>query len=405
MSTQNKLIAAAAAALVILIFLTLLVQSFFRKKEEETKKITTPTNTYETRRGSSTGIEQNQFEAGRKYATYKKIAKPLSSSENQKVEEAKKKLPFSSDNLNIEYSPFVGQFIVSKKTPDADQKFQEWLGQNGLEDIYKKNPGLFAETDLSLTEYKSLVDKGINNPQNLPQQSRFLVSKKTALTPTFTEEENPDLPTKSFKDLQKVVSTLFSFDLSGLNKAIDESNKEGGSTGGGTVNIQGRTVGKTTLPEGPNCVLTHVQIAAAAVIGRYGNSPSPASIDWNWVAEAVAIAIPENGGRCYGVADNYTSWGLWQDDFKPYIHYSEPNCKNGIPPTVNNNCAALFDPIINAKVMWLIYSYPPNQAYSQSKYGNNWGAYWNTAQSDSGYRYRDFLDEGQQAALQLKSQL
>jgi len=90
----------------------------------------------------------------------------------------KNKLPYSSSNLDIKFSPEVNQFIVSKKTLNADSELNKLLEENNFLGSYQTNPGLFVvgsepinklienrQNDLLLT-----LTEGNFKPENDTQQ-------------------------------------------------------------------------------------------------------------------------------------------------------------------------------------------------------------------------------------------
>ncbi len=226
MNLSSRLIIAGIVILVLLVFFTLLLGNVFKKKEVTTTSLTPiPTQSFEAGGGGNIPVStptQDQL-------------KILSPDQSDALLSFKNKLPYSSPDFDIGYSPTLGVFFVQKKTPQADDKLQQYLKDNNMLDIFGEFPNLFTTTDQPVDQAIQQAEQGVSNTrdQNFQEQQ--------SLTPTPTEEGNPDLPTKSFSDFQNFMQTMFSYDTSGLNQAIDESNRVPTETpipgGGGGGNI------------------------------------------------------------------------------------------------------------------------------------------------------------------------
>lgn len=124
--------------------------------------------------------------------TYKKILDKITTLPRQEIEnleKLKKQLPYQSDDFDADYSPLVNQFIISKKTPLADEKISQWAKDNNIEDLLA-NKNLFAITDKPISTYKNTVEDIFQkNKQNkiVPTPTSRLPTEQ--ITPTPTPEE------------------------------------------------------------------------------------------------------------------------------------------------------------------------------------------------------------------------
>ncbi len=383
----NKLIIVAGVILVLLIVVTIFISSFGKKTQSGKQPTLVPTGFFE-----STGerMKLTLSESELKQEVTEINSRLLSTGQVEKLDEIKTKLPVSTNNFALGYSEIVGQFYIQKKTPQADTAVQKFFQDNNFLDVYQKYPELFVTTKLPIQ-------------QAISQAEQNFTSKTS---PSSRGSSNPDLPSLSFSEFSSLMSALFNQDVKKINQAIEDSNKElegrtqnssqgnnqsgnSGGSGGGNKNVGERTVGKTTVPI--KGTLTPIQIAAVAVIARYGNTPTAKSINWTWVTEATAVGLAESGGYCCSGRTDTNSWGLWQVD----VGNARMNMSN----------TALYDPLLNAQAMWSIQG--REIAMSQSRYGTNWGAYWSTGRPGASrfFKNAEFYKPAQQAAAQLKSQL
>jgi hypothetical protein len=391
-SLTNKLIIIAGVILILLIIVTLFISSLTKKAGSSQQPTLIPTGVLNENGGSFGGnimptlSEQEKQELEQQ--TTEINSHLLSSEEFNKLNEIKSKLPVTNNDFDLAYSELLGQFFVQKKSSQADSTLQKYLHDNNFLDVYQKFPELFVNVNKPVNQAIQQAEENLITSQQKSQnnQTKAAERKKTQL------EKQQAL----FFDF---IGTLTDFELGTSSGSKNNTTNEGGNLQ--NTNISGRTVGKTSVPTTGK--LTPIQIAAAAVIARYGNYPTASSINWTWVIEATAVGLAESGGYCCGVADNNTSWGVWQDD-AVIARMNLPNCVKGKPPT-GGNCAALFDPIINAQAMWSIQD--REVALSQSRYGTNWGAYWSTGRPGASrfFKKAEFYNPAQQAATQLKNQL
>ncbi len=372
----NKLIIVAGVILVLLIVVTVFISSLTKKTQSGKQPTLVPTGFFE-----STGeqMKPTLSESELKQEVAEINSRLLSTDQVEKLDEIKTKLPISTNDFGLGYSYITGQFYVQKKSSQADTALQKFFQNNNFLDVYQKYPELFVNTT--------------NQP--VGQAIRQAEQNVTSIQQEQEPQSNQPKPTERKKTQLEKQQALF-FDFIGIftdfelgTTSSSGSNKSGGGNNLQNINISGRTVGKTTVPTAGT--LTPIQIAAAAVIARYGNAPTAKSINWTWVTEATAVGLAESGGYCCSGRTDTNSWGLWQID-AGNAHMNVSNTD-------------LYDPLLNAQAMWSIQG--REVGMSQSRYGTNWGAYWSTGRPGANrfFKNAEFYNPAQQAAAQLKSQL
>ncbi len=221
---STRLIIVAVIVLILLVFFTLILGSAFKKKEVTTEFLTPiPTQSFETDGGNFSTLNPQQRQKDLNQFTQFGTT-GLTSDQINSLNKLKSKLPYNSPDFDIGYSSDLNQFFISKKTGQADEKLQQFLQDNGLWDLFQSGASNFVVTNLPLN---TAVDSSTQDILNQYQDSRVDhdPNHEYQNQPTITEESNPDLPTKSFSDFQNVMQTMFSYDTTGLNQAIDESNQ------------------------------------------------------------------------------------------------------------------------------------------------------------------------------------
>ncbi|OGK60392.1 hypothetical protein A3G67_00770 [Candidatus Roizmanbacteria bacterium RIFCSPLOWO2_12_FULL_40_12] len=141
---MNKVIVGALVFLILLIFISVLFTSFLGGRNQQGQGVSVtpiPTQQFE-----SSG--QKDFSASQQVV--EKINKTFSSDELEQVDAFNKKLPFSSDSLDIGYSDALGQYFIQKKNPDADQELEEFLSENNMLDLKNDFDYLFVTTNTSV---------------------------------------------------------------------------------------------------------------------------------------------------------------------------------------------------------------------------------------------------------------
>ncbi len=219
MSTQNKLIALAVGALVILIFLTLLLQSFFRKKEEALKKIPLPTGSYEPVGTDSRRSPTLRPEEEEKLEEQAKALKYFSPQQEEIINKFKEKLPYTSDDFDMGYSDYLGKFYMRKKTPQANEKIDQFLKDNGLFEISQEFEDLFVTTDKP-------VDQAINQDEEKIFEQKEEEREKIEQQYQQEQKEKESKPDKEVERITNIFDALFSFDIGEISE---------GTPPGGTI--------------------------------------------------------------------------------------------------------------------------------------------------------------------------
>lgn len=166
---MNKVTLIAAGVLVIVIALFLFLSSFFIRRNQQSNSALTPVP---TRQFQSSGGNQQSYpdvEIDNHFA--------YSQDETDKLDVFKKRLPYSSSNLEIEYSESLGLYFIQKKGPDADKELEEIFRVNGLEQLLKDRPALFIITNDSP---KNEIANFQNHISNLQQQINNMTGSTSA---------------------------------------------------------------------------------------------------------------------------------------------------------------------------------------------------------------------------------
>lgn len=191
----------------------------------------------------------------------------LSLAEKAAIEESSKKLPFSEGGLNIEYSGTLNTFYVQNSDTNID-KFNKFLEENKLSELYKSNPKLFKKTKL---DAKYVMDE---DEFTYFSENEMGESSLEELTPSPTP--NPNDPMNNVKPAMNIFKTLM-----GFNTVLAPSSINNGT--------QQSTTGKTPAPiaNNTNCnnIIGNERIICAALkyTGiRYGFSNNRAKQIEKW---------------------------------------------------------------------------------------------------------------------------
>ncbi len=141
---MNKYIAGALIFLLLLIMAVLVLTSLLNKSNSSTQQnqpALIPTVSLSGRtnpsRPRSSMTTQDEI---------RKISKTYSADQVKNAIDFQKKLPLSSAEFDMTYSESLGQYFIQKKTPDADQKINEFLQQNNMQDVKDSFPNNFVST-------------------------------------------------------------------------------------------------------------------------------------------------------------------------------------------------------------------------------------------------------------------
>ena len=217
MNISNRLIIIALVILVLLIFFSFILGSLFKKKEITPQISLTPFPTQSVQKGSTptlTKQEKNRLEQ------QVQSLKVLTSDQSDKLLSFKDKLPYSSSDFDIGYSAALGEFFIQKKTPQADDKLQQYLKDNNMFDLFGQFPDLFVITTQP-------VDQAIQQQeQNFSQTQQQNQKQNQQISPQPTSEKSSALQEQQ-KDI-KVLTDLFQA-FQNLQNSSEENNQSGTS--------------------------------------------------------------------------------------------------------------------------------------------------------------------------------
>lgn len=162
---SKKIILILIVILVFLILITSFISNLFKNKKPETEiKNLMPTTVLNYGSSSSVNKDAKTGKTDTQIAQDKKLAdkiisqiKVLPQTDIEILNNLNKSLPFTSADFDVEYSPYLNQYFISKKTADADQKITLWAADNKLSELIK-NPNLFVFTDQPAAEYKQQAE-------------------------------------------------------------------------------------------------------------------------------------------------------------------------------------------------------------------------------------------------------
>lgn len=211
---MNKIVAGALAILVLLVAFTLFFSGLSKKAGVSTQTAPTPipTKTFEVK---SQPFYNNTWERN-----YRPVATDsLPDSRQQALDELKTKLPFENDKFAIDYSPFLNQFFVNKKTPDADGAIDAFLQENNALDLKEEIGRLFIETNE--TPRIAILKAEDQMASRLQEEGGLEDIEVEAQTTKKTQVDY----------LEDSGKTLLSFNFGGPKK-----DQPAGKTGGGSAN-------------------------------------------------------------------------------------------------------------------------------------------------------------------------
>lgn len=186
---RKALIIGASVILVILIIFTLILSNLTKSRVSEESISPTPVSA------------DTLPNTGNRINVPQRIVPTLTEDESRRLDEVDVRkakiqelsdklaplhdiLPYSTNDFAIAYSTDLGEFFVQRKTSSADDKFQQFLKDNDLLDLYLNNPDLFVFTN-----------------QPIEQVSQTNISQQ--------QSQRNESMLRSFTDF---AGTLFSFD-------------------------------------------------------------------------------------------------------------------------------------------------------------------------------------------------
>ncbi|MDH7476706.1 MAG: hypothetical protein QHH09_04610 [Microgenomates group bacterium] len=130
-------------------------------------------------------------------------------------------LPYQTDDFAVDYSPFLNQYFVSKKNPDADQKIAQWAVENNLSQLIE-DKNLFIFTNQPVAEYKKSLEEQVVKAKEEALAAFYLTPTKTEATPSpnlsLAPADNSDLA-----KLRDVLNAFFSIFSTSYNLSPTET--------------------------------------------------------------------------------------------------------------------------------------------------------------------------------------
>ncbi|PIS15580.1 hypothetical protein COT62_02890 [Candidatus Roizmanbacteria bacterium CG09_land_8_20_14_0_10_41_9] len=213
---KKALIIGLTIFLIILILLSLLLSIFRKDSSQETSLKITPIPTSsrkltESLSGNKTISTVSPTNTASKTAGSELTSKvtTLSKTDFLLLEALKKSLPYSSSDFDVEYSPLLNMFIVTKKTSQTTEKFNEWAKNHGIQQLSENN-NLFIFTNKEINEYKSEIEntyESIKNSQTNGLDSTDTKTGSSSVTP-FVENGKAGEPDDSYKAASDLLKTI-----------------------------------------------------------------------------------------------------------------------------------------------------------------------------------------------------
>lgn len=150
----------------------------------------------------------------------------LSNKDRSTLKTIQLSLPVEDSDIAIAYSPITEQFIVQKKTPKADELFNQFLENNQLTDLYAKHPAYFVVSNKDLrfeiirieNEVISLIDdREADDEANDEQSTTPKLSALSSLLKVFSPK------TISQSLLMQKDTNAFNIDLRANSPLINPS--------------------------------------------------------------------------------------------------------------------------------------------------------------------------------------
>lgn len=226
---MRKIIIISITVLALLIVTTIVITDLLQnKKTVINPKITPiPTVKYEKISIPPSSKKPAPKEKQINYETILQKIYILSPTEIENLDKLKQKIPYENEDFSVEYSPFLNQIIIYKKTAVADEKISQWLKENNIPEKFKEN-NLIVITDKPAAEYQDTVEKNVikNNdkfkvptPQPTPSQSPTITLSTTPTQPATGADKNLSLITELLKILLN-----FGYDLNLSTSSSPTSN-------------------------------------------------------------------------------------------------------------------------------------------------------------------------------------
>ncbi len=215
MSTINtkRLIIVAGIILVVLVAMTIFINSLTNKTQTSQQPTLIPTGIFE-----SEGNSQN------KALIYEGVENDNAMTEEEvgKLEELKSKAPVDTADFTLGYPSDLGEFFVETKNSQGEEKFKQYLSDNGLSNVYNNLPEFFHISSQSLNQLINQRELQAQNAQTAAEQQ---------IQKSMTQQQKQASKTNRVEHQQALffdfVKTLLAFDL-GTN-TVGNTSPTGGS--------------------------------------------------------------------------------------------------------------------------------------------------------------------------------
>lgn len=182
---MKKILLILFIVLVFIIVFFVLITNSLNKKSANNNTQTTSASLNTTRNPQQTASIKQSFNR-----EIKTIPQDLKA----KLNSLNTLLPFQNAEFAVVYSPIVDQYIVQLKTPQGQLAFNQWIQQQGIQDV-STNKNLFIFTQEPIDQY-------IQNVENIYSSK---LNQIHSATPTPDPNQSPTpTPDQTHQDLQQL---------------------------------------------------------------------------------------------------------------------------------------------------------------------------------------------------------
>lgn len=258
----KKIILILVIVLIVLILITSFISNLFKNKKPTTEiknVIPTATVNYNSNQNQN---KLNPTEKAKQLIINKIISqiKIFPKADLETLSKLNKTLPFKSDDFDVEYSPYLNQYFVSKKTPDADKKIALWATNNSLSELIK-NENLFIFTDQPAADYRNQAEQIIVNVK----QQALLTPFPSPTTATSSSIPQLSITPSEQPDLSLLIDLLNAFFSIGTNLSTLEA-VPGAQPSGGQLTVQQTNLQYSTVPQSLTQIFSEVSQKVGAPI-------------------------------------------------------------------------------------------------------------------------------------------
>lgn len=254
----KKIILILVIILIVLILITYFISNLFKNKKPETEiKNLIPTAVVNYGSSSPVNKDSKTGKADTQIVQDKKLTdkiinqiKVLTQTDIEILNNLNKSLPFTSTDFDVEYSPYLNQYFISKKTPDADKQIALWVAENKLSELIK-NPNLFIFTNQPAADYKNQAEEIVVSAREQALLTPFPSPTTASSTPqlSITPTEQPDL--------SLLIDLLNAFFSIGTNLSTLEAVPEA-QPSGGQLTVQQTNLQYSTVPQSLTQIFSEV---------------------------------------------------------------------------------------------------------------------------------------------------